>query len=572
MIKNRVFEVDDLLNLEHFERYYGAPFDLSPDRTTLAFTIIQSTKMASRYAVPFLVGGERGKLGLLELANGALRWVDTPDGVGVFSPLWSPDGNVVAACAFDGATVRPCTIDVATGAFRYLADRNLALIWQKHPLQWIAEDMLACELLPQDSLPIALDCEYRGAMKAMVTWPKAWAGDTPTANVLKTEDTGAPEKQGQLSQIDIATGRILSFDEKEAAPDALKDFAERPLVDYPKPPPPDDFVLPDYGQVATADKASGRTILLVQDDQGTRLLLRDRDGEQNVLFETNGFLKQIKSGGTRFLDYPLTNGEIVRMRCTLPPGYREGERRPAVMWVYPETVIRPAAKGFTLNTSNFFNLQLIAARGYVVLEPSLPHPPDDPSGDLVDSLTRGILPALDAAWSAGFIDRDHVHVFGQSMGGWAVMMLLTKTTVFRTGISMAGISNLISEFGSFDVRRRYDEQSSSHAPDLSEMCKRCWRLDGGPTERLDRYIRYSPLLSANDIAVPLLMFHGDQDYVSISQSEEMYTALRLLGKKAELVRYWGEGHVISSPANIADAWGRIFSWLEAESPAPVQNR
>jgi dipeptidyl aminopeptidase/acylaminoacyl peptidase len=60
--------------------------------------------------------------------------------------------------------------------------------------------------------------------------------------------------------------------------------------------------------------------------------------------------------------------------------------------------------------------------------------------------------------------------------------------------------------------------------------------------------------------------HGDQDFISIAQAEEMFSALRRVGKAAEFVRYWGEGHILSSPANIKDAWQRIFRWLYDLSP------
>ena len=37
-------------------------------------------------------------------------------------------------------------------------------------------------------------------------------------------------------------------------------------------------------------------------------------------------------------------------------------------------------------------------------------------------------------------------------------------------------------------------------------------------------------------------------------------------KRAAFVRYWGEGHVPQSPANIRDLWQRIFAWFAAHAP------
>ena len=40
----------------------------------------------------------------------------------------------------------------------------------------------------------------------------------------------------------------------------------------------------------------------------------------------------------------------------------------------------------------------------------------------------------------------------------------------------------------------------------------------------------------------------------------------VLTEPASFVRYWGEGHVLESPANIRDMWTRVFAWLDEFSP------
>jgi dipeptidyl aminopeptidase/acylaminoacyl peptidase len=47
-----------------------------------------------------------------------------------------------------------------------------------------------------------------------------------------------------------------------------------------------------------------------------------------------------------------------------------------------------------------------------------------------------------------------------------------------------------------------------------------------------------------------------------AQYEAMFTALNLARKNAKLMRYWGEGHGPSSPANIRDMWKNIDSWFD----------
>jgi len=74
--------------------------------------------------------------------------------------------------------------------------------------------------------------------------------------------------------------------------------------------------------------------------------------------------------------------------------------------------------------------------------------------------------------------------------------------------------------------------------------------------------RNSPPFTAGDVETPLLIIHGDMDYVPIQQGEQFFSALYRRGKRARFVRYRGEGHLLQSPANIHDMWQHIFRWLD----------
>jgi dipeptidyl aminopeptidase/acylaminoacyl peptidase len=103
------------------------------------------------------------------------------------------------------------------------------------------------------------------------------------------------------------------------------------------------------------------------------------------------------------------------------------------------------------------------------------------------------------------------------------------------------------------------------------------RLGGPPWHDYWRYLRNSPILYVDRVNTPLMMIHGDLDFIALSQAEEFFTALYRQGKPARLVRYWGEDHIISSPANVADSWDRILQWFDmhrkpARSQAAAQPR
>ncbi len=54
----------------------------------------------------------------------------------------------------------------------------------------------------------------------------------------------------------------------------------------------------------------------------------------------------------------------------------------------------------------------------------------------------------------------------------------------------------------------------------------------------------------------------DRDYVPPGQAEELFSALYRQQKDVVLVTYRGEGHVLSSPANIRDFYDTVWAWLD----------
>ena len=56
----------------------------------------------------------------------------------------------------------------------------------------------------------------------------------------------------------------------------------------------------------------------------------------------------------------------------------------------------------------------------------------------------------------------------------------------------------------------------------------------------------SPIRDVRDIDVPMLILHSENDLrCPISQAEELFMALRLLGKDVTFYRFPGEGHELS---------------------------
>lgn len=126
------------------------------------------------------------------------------------------------------------------------------------------------------------------------------------------------------------------------------------------------------------------------------------------------------------------------------------------------------------------------------------------------------------------IDGSKVGCYGGSYGGFMTMALITRSPRFAAAVSMYGISNLASYFGEGTWGFTYGDQAMA-------------RLY--PWNAKDFYVEHSPVFAADKVHTPLLLLHGTGDTnVPVGESEQMFTALKLLGREVELVRFPGEDH------------------------------
>ena len=110
---------------------------------------------------------------------------------------------------------------------------------------------------------------------------------------------------------------------------------------------------------------------------------------------------------------------------------------------------------------------------------------------------------------------------GASYGGFTTMYLTTHSDIFTCAISHAGISSLDGYWGDGYWGYTYSTNATAYA---------------FPWNRKDIYVDQSPLFSADKAHNPILLIHGTKDTnVPTAQSMQFYTALKLLGKDAELV-------------------------------------
>jgi dipeptidyl aminopeptidase/acylaminoacyl peptidase len=353
---------------------------------------------------------------------------------------------------------------------------------------------------------------------------------------------------------------IVSFSRTRTTEYGILDFTSGGIATIVSPS--------EEAKLAAYSSATGAAVFSAVNRMGTFLTIM-RGEQRRTIVQTNAFLREVAEGQRRILNYQTLDGKEAKGWLVLPLNYQSGKRYPLVTWVYAGTVYGDKEPSFSLlNYSDaLWTMQLFAARGYAVLLPSMPLKPE-PDGkenkgsDPYMELTKGVLPAVDKAIELGIADPTRLAVAGHSFGGFSTYGLVTQSDRFKAAVSLAGSSDLISLYASFIAVDRYEPYAQERALLQSTSETGQLRMGNPPWKDWARYLRNSPLFYVDRVQTPLLIVQGDMDYVAMQQGEEFFAALYRQNKRARFVRYWGEGHVLDSPANIRDFWMQVYAWLD----------
>ena len=146
-----------------------------------------------------------------------------------------------------------------------------------------------------------------------------------------------------------------------------------------------------------------------------------------------------------------------------------------------------------------------------------------------------------------FVNGEKIGCMGASYGGFMTQYLQTRTDIFAAAISHAGISNIASYWGGGYWGYTYGEAA---------------QYGSYPWNNPDLYVKHSPLFNADKIHTPLLLLHGTVDTnVPTNESQQLFTALRILGRPVSYIQVEGQDHVITD-YNKRLVWqDAIFAWF-----------
>jgi len=265
-------------------------------------------------------------------------------------------------------------------------------------------------------------------------------------------------------------------------------------------------------------------------------------------------LDKLKLSKVENIHFNSKDGTEIEGFVYKPIGYRKGFRYPTILWNHGGPVSQ-----YSFRFS--FWAQLYAANGYLVLETN----PRGSSGygqafsyalfaDWGHLDFQDVNAGVDYVIKKGWADADKLGVGGWSYGGILTNYVITQTGRFKGAVSGASEALYRANYG-------------------HDHYQMWWEVELGlPWKNAAGWERISPFNRVDKITTPTLWIGGQVDWnVPILNSEQMYQAMKRLGRETQLVVYPGEHHGIRRPTFQKDRFERFLGWygkyVKGEKPS-----
>lgn len=164
----------------------------------------------------------------------------------------------------------------------------------------------------------------------------------------------------------------------------------------------------------------------------------------------------------------------------------------------------------------------------------------------------------------GTADPNRVGIFGWSYGGYAAMMALASAPdMFKCGVSLEGVSNLVRVLNSTEVRSR----TGDWGREIGSAERAFWQQVIGDRSDDAALKAASPVFNVDKIKAPLFLAHGSDDLtVPSTDSTDMESAMKRGGKPVELLMVPGEGHGFVQERSVKLLYERLDAFLAKNLP------
>lgn len=246
------------------------------------------------------------------------------------------------------------------------------------------------------------------------------------------------------------------------------------------------------------------------------------------------------------------DGRKIQSWILKPPGFDPAKKYPLILEIHG---------GPFANYGPRFDIekQLMAAKDYVVL---YTNPRGSTSyggefGNLIHHAYPGddfydLNSGVDAVIAKGYIDTNRLYVTGGSGGGVLTCWMIGRSTRFRAAVTVYPVINWYS----FVL-----------TSDIGNWTSKYW-FPGLPWDHVEHYEKRSLLSVVKNVKTPTMVLTGEEDWrTPMSDSEQYYQALKLLGIESVLVRVPGEPHGIQvRPSHHMSKIAHIIGWFDRHNP------
>ena len=268
-------------------------------------------------------------------------------------------------------------------------------------------------------------------------------------------------------------------------------------------------------------------------------------GKPERLTDYNAAVAGLALGSAERVTYKTSLGLIADGVLLKPPGFTPGRKYPLVLRIHGGPT-GASLLGFD------FQAQLLAARGWLVLEPNyrgsdnlgyvyqravLYDPDEGPGKDIMD--------AVEAVKAKGIVDETRMAVSGWSYGGIMTSWMISRYHVWRAAVSGASVNDWTTDYGTADDAD--SDKALFHGSPFVGANAAEWR-------------KASAISYVHEVTTPVLILSDTGDNRDTFATSAMYYhALRDNGKDATFVAYPVQGHFPHDPVRTTDVYAR---WLD----------
>lgn len=255
---------------------------------------------------------------------------------------------------------------------------------------------------------------------------------------------------------------------------------------------------------------------------------------------------------TEYISWLNTDGNKQNAIIRYPANYDPSKKYPAVFYIYEDKGKEQHFYQSPFKNSEIgFNPRTYTDNGYFVVEPDIWYRYESPGASALTS----VLNAVSKVSEHCAIDLENLGLTGHSFGGYETNYIATQTDVFKTAVSGAGISDIISWYLSIS--------SALQRPEMWRFSQQSLRMKKRLFDIKEKYVANSPVLQSENCTTPLLLWSGKNDnIVDPRQSVAMFLALQDQNKPVNLLLYPNEDHALFRKENKIDLEIKVKQWFD----------